>query len=83
MTSVKTAISLDQGLFEQGEHLAQQLRVSRSELYARALADFVKRHRAQSVTEALNAIYDEEPAPSEASAIKRHLRNVLANEGRA
>lgn len=57
---MKTAISLPDALFKSGDTLAKRLGVSRSELYARALADFVAKHRATQVTQRLNAVYAKE-----------------------
>ncbi len=54
---MKTAISLPDELFEQGEEVAKRLSVSRSELYARALAEFVGRFRAGEVRESYDRAY--------------------------
>jgi predicted transcriptional regulator len=59
---MKTAISLTDELFEQAEGAALRLRISRSELYARALAEFLKRQDSNAVTERLNDIYSKQPA---------------------
>ncbi len=57
---MKTAISLPDALFKSGDTLAKRLGVSRSELYARALAEFVARHRADRLTQRLNVVYARE-----------------------
>jgi len=54
---VKTAISLPDTLFAEAEQLAKRLRISRSKLYATALARFLKEHRSRDVTEQLNEVY--------------------------
>lgn len=54
---MKTAISLPDDLFRHGDALAKRLGVSRSELYARALEEYVAKHRADQVTKRLNAVY--------------------------
>lgn len=54
---MKVAISLPDTLFAAAEHLAQQLRISRSQLYARALADFMEKRDDASITESLNRVY--------------------------
>jgi predicted transcriptional regulator len=61
---MKTAISLPDEVFEQAERLASRLKVSRSELYAKALQDFVRRHSPDAITDAYDQICaDLEPSP--------------------
>ena len=57
---MRAAISVPDDLFESGEALAKRLGLSRSRLYATALADFIAKHRGRSVTARLNAIYASE-----------------------
>jgi metal-responsive CopG/Arc/MetJ family transcriptional regulator len=57
---MKTAISLPDDLYRSGDRLAKRLGVSRSELYARALAEFLAKHQADQVTQRLNAVYSRE-----------------------
>lgn len=59
---MKTAISLPDDIFRQAESAARQLKISRSELYATAISEFLKRRQTTHVTERLNAIYSAEPA---------------------
>jgi metal-responsive CopG/Arc/MetJ family transcriptional regulator len=54
---MKTAISIPDSLFDEAEALAQRLGVSRSELFARATAEFVRAHRRSDITERLNRVY--------------------------
>ncbi len=44
MAHVKTAISLDESLFREAEDWAEKLGVSRSQLFARAVEEYVRRH---------------------------------------
>jgi hypothetical protein len=44
-------------LFESAEALAHRLGVSRSELFANAVAEFIAQHDQARVTERLNAVY--------------------------
>ena len=46
---MKTAISLPDALFRAGDALAKRMKLSRSELYARALAEFLAKHRGYAV----------------------------------
>lgn len=51
---MKTALSIPDDLFERGERLARRLHSSRSQLYARAMADFVVQHEDDQITSAMN-----------------------------
>jgi metal-responsive CopG/Arc/MetJ family transcriptional regulator len=55
---MKVAISLPDQVFDAAERVARDMKVSRSQLYAEALAAFVAERSAASVTEQLNAVYD-------------------------
>ena len=54
---MKTAVSIPDDVFEAADALAVRRGMSRSELYARAVADWVERHRDDRVTERLDAVY--------------------------
>lgn len=54
---MKTAISIPDPVFKSGEQLASRLRVSRSELYAKALKAFLDEHRDELITSRLNEVY--------------------------
>jgi predicted transcriptional regulator len=47
---MKTAVSIPDDVFQDAERLATRLRTSRSQLYARALAEFVARHDDDRIT---------------------------------
>jgi metal-responsive CopG/Arc/MetJ family transcriptional regulator len=68
---MKVALSIPDELFESGEALSKRLGVSRSRLYATALAEFVAKNRGRKITERLNAIYR-----SEDSRLPRALRRL-------
>ena len=57
---MKTAISIPDPLFRKADDLAKHLEISRSELYARAVEEYLGEHRADRVREALDAVYGEE-----------------------
>lgn len=54
---MKTAISIPDRVFRSAEQLAARLGVSRSELYSKALAALVEKHRDNLTTSRLNEIY--------------------------
>ncbi len=56
---MKTAISIPDKVFKEAERLANRLHTSRSQLYTRALAEFIARHDDDQVAAAMNAVVDE------------------------
>ena len=58
---MKVALSIPDDLFESAETLGKRLGLSRSRLYATALADYLAKHRGRRTTERLNAVYADEP----------------------
>jgi metal-responsive CopG/Arc/MetJ family transcriptional regulator len=67
---MKTAISVPDALFEEGERLAQQLGVARSHLYTAALREYLKRHDADQVTRRLNEVYGNESSEPDRDLLK-------------
>jgi metal-responsive CopG/Arc/MetJ family transcriptional regulator len=53
---MKTAISIPDDVFTEADELARELKQSRSQLYTRAVREYVARHSADSVTAALDAL---------------------------
>src|SRR5437667_12862078 len=51
---MKIAVSVPDDVFEEAEQLARRMRRSRSEVYSRALAEYVARHAPDRVTEAMD-----------------------------
>ncbi len=55
---MKTAISLPDPLFESAEAMAAKLGISRSQLYATAIREFVQAQKRSGITESLNRVYE-------------------------
>jgi metal-responsive CopG/Arc/MetJ family transcriptional regulator len=69
MSIVKTAISLPEPLFERADAFARQQKISRSQLFVRAVEEFLRRHESQVLLEALNRVYEDvSPTPEEKEA---------------
>ena len=78
--AMKTAISLPDELFEAADDLADKLGVSRSQLYARALSEYVAQHTQDDVTARLDAVYGETEA--QLDPVLQHLQlHSLASTG--
>jgi metal-responsive CopG/Arc/MetJ family transcriptional regulator len=73
---MKTAISIPDLLFEEGERLARRMRQSRSELYRRALGDYLARHVPDRVTQAMDAVCAE-LGEKEDKFVARASRHIL------
>ena len=53
---MKTAVSIPDEVFEKIERLARRWRRSRSEVFSAALREYVARHAADEVTEAMDRV---------------------------
>ncbi len=54
---MKTAVSIPDRIFESAESFARRRKMSRSELYARALDAYLEEHKAEGITERLDVVY--------------------------
>jgi hypothetical protein len=70
---VKTAVSIPDDVFEQAERAAKRLGVSRSELYARAMREFLGARRDAAIT----ASYDEAFADEDEGEADRFRREAV------
>jgi predicted transcriptional regulator len=77
---MKIAISLPDDLFESADELAERMGVSRSELYARAVAEYLAKHRDQDVTARLNDVFGEEASGIDAPLRRAQSRSVSSSE---
>jgi metal-responsive CopG/Arc/MetJ family transcriptional regulator len=64
---LKIAISLPDSVFEAAEALAQQLGMSRSELYCAALQDYLQRLGREQMLSKLNEVYSHESLEANAT----------------
>jgi metal-responsive CopG/Arc/MetJ family transcriptional regulator len=56
---MRIEISIPDEVFEDAEHLATDLRISRSDLYTRALREYIARHAPDQLTEVMNSVIEE------------------------
>jgi len=56
---MKTAISLPDTLYRDAELTAKKLGIPRSQLFAKALEEFIKHHQREGITEKLNVVYSQ------------------------
>ena len=70
---MKTAISLPDRLFSDAEQIAQDLGIPRSQLFAIALEEFIRKHRKDDITNKLNIIYSNNDLVLDANGIDASL----------
>ena len=81
---MKTAISLPDALYEDAEQTARAMGIPRSQLFARAVAEYIARHRRERITERLNKVYEgtddrnTPDVPTDASLVS--LRKLTKND---
>jgi hypothetical protein len=76
---MKTAVSIPDSVFKAADRLARRMGVSRSELYARALSELMRRQREEQLTEQLNQHYSRHPTPLD-PAVRAQQRRVFRKE---
>ena len=73
---MKTAISIPDELFTSADALAERLGVSRSQLYATAVAEFLAKHAGADITARLNAVYAAEGSTMDPTLRRAQTRAV-------
>jgi metal-responsive CopG/Arc/MetJ family transcriptional regulator len=76
---MKAAVSIPDEIFQEADRLARALKTSRSQLYSRALKEFLARHAPDQVTESMNRVCDElgaEPSEVRRRAARRVLKKI-------
>jgi metal-responsive CopG/Arc/MetJ family transcriptional regulator len=72
---MKAAVSIPDTLFREAEVMARRLKVSRSQLYATAIAEFVERRQTNAVTDRLNELYTNRPARLDAALHRAQVKS--------
>lgn len=76
---MKVAVSIPDPVFDEADRLARDLKVSRSQLYADALAAYMSERGAAAVREKLDAVYGVETATLDPALVRAQSRS-LADE---
>ena len=77
---MKTAISIPDPIFQSAEQLAHRLGMSRSELYSKAVTEYLNEHKTQGVTEQLNTIYGNTDSELEADFYSMQFNSIEGEE---
>ncbi len=78
---MKTAISLPDDLFQTAERAARRLRLSRSELYARALEAYLREHEGERITQAIDRVLRRAPQRLDSVLSRLQAASVGPDEG--
>jgi metal-responsive CopG/Arc/MetJ family transcriptional regulator len=74
MSNIKTAISVNKPIFDEMEALAQEMEVSRSQVFSLAAKEYIQRHKSHKIMEAINTAYADEPDANDEALQKRMRR---------
>ena len=79
MPVIKTAISIDEGLFRKAERLSTKLHVSRSQLFAQALEYLIDRSETLDIIQKLNAVYGQDDTETKAvsKSGKKKMKGIV------
>jgi predicted transcriptional regulator len=77
---VKTTISIPNDMFRAADRYARRAKMSRSQLYRQALAEYLARHEPDPVTDAVNQIVDELREPVDAFLAEATRRRLERSE---
>jgi metal-responsive CopG/Arc/MetJ family transcriptional regulator len=80
---MKTAVSLPDQLYQEAEKTAHSMGIPRSQLFARALEDFIAIHKRENITEKLNTVYskiDQSEFQIISDASVEAIRNFTKND---
>jgi metal-responsive CopG/Arc/MetJ family transcriptional regulator len=77
--AMKTAISIDDKLFEKAESFSRSFGLSRSRLYSTAINEYIQNHDPDLVTEKLNSYYKNHSSHLD-DDVKEAAYNLFAGE---
>ncbi|MEH2303838.1 ChpI protein [Nostoc sp.] len=73
---MKTAISIPDPLFEAAEKFAKRMGLSRSQLYAVALQEYLRSHKPDQITQQLDAVYADEDSSLDPLFVKLQAHTI-------
>lgn len=83
MPGVKTAISLDEELFNKVDNLAHKLHISRSRVFTIAVQDYLHKQENKSLLAQLNEAHSDQPSDDErkvSKSAKAKHRKIVEQE---
>lgn len=79
MSTVKTAIILDELLLEQADRAAQEMGISRSHLFVMVMEAFLTQRKSRELLDAINQAYCEHPPTPQEEIYLKRMQNLYAN----
>ncbi|PHM09738.1 ChpI protein [Nostoc sp. 'Peltigera malacea cyanobiont' DB3992] len=73
---MKTAISIPDPLFAAAEEFAKRMGLSRSQLYAVALQEYLRSHKPDQITQQLDAVYADEDSSLDPLFVKLQAHTI-------
>ena len=70
---MKTAISIPNDVFAKAEKLSKRLKISRSELYSKAVNKFIEEKKTIDITKILNEVYNDNNSSVDKALYKMQL----------
>jgi metal-responsive CopG/Arc/MetJ family transcriptional regulator len=77
---MKTAISLPDAVFASADELVRRLGISRSELYATAVAEYLAKFRSEDITARLNEVYANQDSGRPPEVRRAQARSIGKSE---
>jgi metal-responsive CopG/Arc/MetJ family transcriptional regulator len=77
---MKTAVSIPDDVFAEAERLVQRLKISRSELYAAALREYLARRDQDAITAALDRVYADVDDQPDSAVVEAGIRTLQRAE---
>ena len=77
---MKVAISIPDSVFKAGDALARKRKISRSQLYAEAVAAYLGAHGADAIRERLDAVYATQDSSVDPGLVQAQLETLDPNE---
>ena len=77
---MKTAISIPNETFDAAEHFASSTGMSRSELYTKAVLEYLNKYKYLDITETLNRVYSEAESTFDSELHSMQVNSLTKDE---
>jgi metal-responsive CopG/Arc/MetJ family transcriptional regulator len=77
---MKTTISIPNSIFRAAEKLSHRLGITRSELYANAVAEYIQKHRNDKISKKLDEIYEKESSSLDSKLMALQSDSIFKDE---